>query len=133
MSLNLRGSGVDISNKFENLMAPVVGGPLTTAILITICVVLIILFAYNGNNIGKIIFWTMLTTVIILFLHDHVLCKQERTEAINRDYDMVNVPIPDNLVTKVGRAESPEPPKKPINIPTLSVERRKDYNSTGTY
>lgn len=98
-SLDIKTMGYDYGVKFAENINPLINNPLSTAVLIVGTILIIVLLAYDKKyGIAKVAFWSTLTVVVVLVLHDYILLKGERETIINKKISNVNIPIPNGLL-----------------------------------
>jgi hypothetical protein len=124
MTINLGTSSSELSKKISASVAPVLGNPVLTGMLITVCVLVIIMFVIRSKNgVFKTMFWTMLVSVGILFLHDNCVAQAERDkyEAARREGGLVDYGKINKLVGGYTEPSFTRPDQQPIITPRLSV------------
>ena len=106
-SLDIKTMGYDYGVKFAENIKPLINNPLSTAVLIVGIILIIVLLAYDKKyGIAKVAFWSTLTVVVVLVLHDYILLKGERETIANKKISNVNIPIPNSLLP----SQSPQLP-----------------------
>ena len=128
MVLDLQGASNDAVSWSADKLSPLVGGPITTAIFIVIIIMIIALLTFNSSRgVIKMTFWSLLATLVIIFIHDSVVTSAAKSVLEQREMAMHNYipPInngaaaitPNTSVT--GQAEK----REKIRMPLMSFEK----------
>lgn len=123
MTIDILTSGHELKSKLITLSTPFVKNPIVTALLITICIVIIVLLVYTGNgmSIGKVAFWSVLIITSLIFLHDSAITNDMKCVIGNRERQYVTVQTPHALIDdNEPPILSNNQPRKKLKVPVLS-------------
>ncbi len=123
MVFNLSDVSDDIVAVTAKKLQPLLKNAVVTAFVIVIILVIVVIFTYEKENgVFKMAFWTLISTMIVLFVHDTVITNIEReTYSANIIAESTYTP-PDVLLDKhtvVGQKEAPK-----IQLPNLSIHTK---------
>ncbi len=123
MGFELSDVSGDILDSLSKKLHPLVKNAVSTAILIVIVLILVTMFTYDyENGIIKMAFWTLLSTMIILFIHDNVVRDDINDNISAQKMDEIRYVPPNGLKQSDDKAQiigKKEPSK--ISLPVLSA------------
>lgn len=113
-------------------LAVLVNNPLTTALFITICIIVImLLIGCDHTRMVKLAFYVLITTAMIMLLNNHIVCKNYKKQLETERLTAANIVYP-GKTTGEGElsygitADKPEQKPK-IRIPSLhSLQKQHD-------